>query len=170
MPRIRRCARPPCLAVSGVPRLFRCSRVQRPALDAHRTTEGAYVRSAPVLLWLVMNRSLLVCLCYVVACGGASSNTATKEPEPAASSSASVAANAGAPAAAATEDPPADVNAIPQKCADGQSEGICAPARSFVKTLCGTYPMPDIALIMFSKSSPFTKVYMNRNMEAWYTS
>ncbi len=81
-------------------------------------------------------------------------------------------ANADAPAAATsvTSDAPADVNAIPQRCADGQSEGICAPARSFVKSLCGTYPMPDIALIMFSKSSPFTKVYMNRNMEAWYTS
>jgi hypothetical protein len=120
-----------------------------------------------------MKRSLLF-LCLVGACGGASSNTASKEPEPAGSTPPAAAASANAPAsvAAAAEEPPAagDPSAIPQKCADGQSDGICAPSRSFVKTLCGAYPKPDIALIMFSKSSPFTKVYMNRNMEAWYTS
>jgi hypothetical protein len=120
-----------------------------------------------------MDRSLIVYVFFAAACGGASPNTATKEPEPASSSSPVASASSDAPAAApaAAEAPPSgDVTAIPQKCADGQSEGICAPQRSFVKTLCDTYPKPDIALIMFSKSSPFTKVYMNRNMEAWYTS
>jgi len=127
-----------------------------------------------------MNRSPLlfarlgsiVVLSAIGSCGGASSNTATKEPEPASSTAPAAAASADSPAAAAApaEEASGDVNAVPQKCADGQSEGICAPPRSFVKVMCGTYPKPDIALIMFSKSSPFTKVYMNRNMEAWYTS
>jgi hypothetical protein len=120
-----------------------------------------------------MNRSLFVYIGLAAACGGASSNTATKEPEPAGSASPAAVSSAETPAGAPApaEDPAsAEVTAIPQKCAEGQSEGICAPPRSFVKTMCGTYPKPDIALIMFSKSSPFTKVYMNRNMEAWYTS
>lgn len=39
-----------------------------------------------------------------------------------------------------------------------------------MQALCGTYPRPELALIMFSKKSPFTRVYMNRNMEGWYTS
>jgi hypothetical protein len=76
-------------------------------------------------------------------------------------------------ASAKTEEPTAtsaDPNAIPTKCADGQADGICAPPRAYVKTLCDGYPKPDIALIMFSKSSPWTRAYMNRNMEAWYTS
>jgi hypothetical protein len=120
-----------------------------------------------------MIRSLLVSISVVAACGGASSNTATKEPEPAGSSApaASSSAENTGPASKPAEEPAAtEVTEIPQKCAEGQTEGICAPLRSLVKALCGTYPKPDIALIMFSKSSPFTKVYMNRNMEAWYTS
>jgi hypothetical protein len=120
-----------------------------------------------------MIRSLLISVCLVAACGGASSNTAVKEPDPAGSTSPAATASAEAPSSAskpAEESAATEVTEIPQKCADGQSEGICAPQRSFVKSLCGTYPKPDIALIMFSKSSPFTRVYMNRNMEAWYTS
>jgi hypothetical protein len=107
------------------------------------------------------------------SCGGASSTgTSVKPPEasfePSADSSA--AAKSSAPK---SEDPSAaqgDPNAIPQKCAEGQADGICAPPRSFVKVLCDAYPKPDVALIMFSKTSPFTRGYMNRNLEAWYTS
>jgi hypothetical protein len=120
-----------------------------------------------------MIRSLLVSICFIAACGGASSSSVAKEPDPTGSSSAATASSSEAPAAAskpAEEPAAANVTDIPQKCAEGQTEGICAPQRAFVRSLCGTYPKPDIALIMFSKSSPFTKVYMNRNMEAWYTS
>jgi hypothetical protein len=117
-------------------------------------------------------RAVAFCL-GLVACGGGSSNTVAKEPDPASSSSTPVAAaSADAPAIApgATHDDKLEVTEVPQKCADGQAEGICAPPSSFVKAMCGTYPKPDVALIMFSKSSPFTRVYMNRNMEGWYTS
>ena len=45
-----------------------------------------------------------------------------------------------------------------------------AATRSSSRYLCDGYPKPDVALIMFNKSSPFTRVYLNRNMEGWYTS
>ncbi len=111
------------------------------------------------------------------ACGGASSTaTASKEPEPAPAASTASSASGEAPAAgsAAGKSEPApasaEITGIPQKCAEGQAEGICAPPKPFVQSMCGAYPKPDIALILFSKSSPFTRGYMNRNMEAWYTS
>jgi hypothetical protein len=118
-----------------------------------------------------MNRSTLpIITVLVAACGGASSGGGpSKEPTPA--SSAPVASAGPATAPKAEEAAPAtDIGGIPDKCADGQAEGICAPPRSFVQSLCGTYPKPEIALLMFSKKSPFTRVYMNRNMEGWYTS
>jgi hypothetical protein len=106
-------------------------------------------------------------------CGGASTSAPpAKAADPAEPSATS--ANEATPAAAVKPDDapatPADVNEIPKTCAEGQAEGICAPPRAFVKALCDGYPKPDIALILFEKSSPFTRAYMNRNMEAWYTS
>jgi len=121
-----------------------------------------------------MRRSFLPLTCLIVAaCGGASSAGAPVKP-PAESSDASPETSAEAPNSVAPKPEEAavggDVTAIPQTCAEGQAEGICSPPRSFVKMLCGTYPKPDVALIMFSKTSPFTRGYMNRNLEAWYTS
>ena len=105
------------------------------------------------------------------ACGGASSGGGSSKEPTSAAAPASSAAPSEAPAAKAEEPAPAaEPDGIPQKCAEGQAEGICAPPKSFVQTLCGTYPKPEIALVMFSKKSPFTRVYMNRNMEGWYTS
>jgi hypothetical protein len=117
-----------------------------------------------------MNRSLLPAIAILTAaCGGASSGGGpSKEPAPA--PAASAAAVAAPPPKAAESAPSGDLGAIPEKCDDSQAEGICAPPRSFVEALCGTYPRPEIALAMFSKKSPFTRVYMNRNMEGWYTS
>src|SRR4051794_33942445 len=119
--------------------------------------------------------SLGFALVVVEACGGGASNSVAKQAEAPQPSPSSSAASADAPAASAgkaeeSSGAPGDISVIPKTCADGQGEGICAPPRSFVKALCGTYPKPDIALILFSKSSPFTHGYMNRNLEAWYTS
>jgi hypothetical protein len=108
----------------------------------------------------------------ILGCG-----STAKEPEVASApaDSAMTAASAEAPAEAASassEAPPAEasLDSLPDKCGDGNAEGICAPPRAFVKKLCGRYPQPDIALRMFAKDSPWTRVYLNRNMEAWYTS
>jgi hypothetical protein len=118
-----------------------------------------------------MNRfSLPAIAIFAVACGGASSGGGpSKEPAPPPATAASAAA-AAPPAKGEEPGPAASLDAIPDKCADGHAEGICAPPRSFVQALCGTYPKPEVALVMFSKKSPFTRVYMNRNMEGWYTS
>ena len=145
--------------------------------------ERAYVRATPVIVLLLMDRSfppLTFSLAFgfatcvlIAACGGASStNAAVKPPDPSPASSAAPDDATKAASTKGQEAPAAEgpITAIPQKCAEGQAEGICAPPRSFVQVLCGAYPMPDVALVMFSKSSPFTRVYMNRNMEAWYTS
>jgi hypothetical protein len=120
-----------------------------------------------------MNRfSLPAIVILAVACGGASSGGGpSKEPASTAAPAASgSSAGATPPPKAEEAGPAASLDTIPDKCADGQAEGICAPPRPFVQSLCGTYPRPELALRMFSKSSPFTRVYMNRNMEGWYTS
>jgi hypothetical protein len=118
-----------------------------------------------------MNQSSFTALAIlVVACGGASSGGGpSKEPANAAAPASSAAT--AEPAPRAEEHAPAiEPGGIPDKCAEGQADGICAPPRSFVQTLCGMYPKPELALVMFSKKSPYTRVYMNRNMEGWYTS
>ena len=123
-----------------------------------------------------MDRSLLpVGFVLATACGGGAPNGGAKQIETPQAPPSGSAANSEAPAAPsakAEESSAAEagISVIPKTCAEGQGEGICAPPRSFVKTLCGAYPKPDIALILFSKSSPFTHAYMNRNLEAWYTS
>jgi hypothetical protein len=121
-----------------------------------------------------MNRSFLpLASILIAACGGtAATAPVNTTPDPQAAPAASAASSDATPTVAATTDeaPSGDIAEIPTKCADGQAEGICAPPRAFVKALCDGYPKPDLALVMFSKNSPFTRAYMNRNMEAWYTS
>jgi len=116
---------------------------------------------------------LLLGAIWVCGCGGGTSTgAAPKPPDPEPSASAKPVADppgAGSAPAAAT-NAQVEVTAIPSQCAEGQAEGICAPPRAFVNALCGTYPNPDVALVLFSKASPFTHAYMNRNLEAWYTS
>ncbi|MET0593169.1 MAG: hypothetical protein ABW133_10745 [Polyangiaceae bacterium] len=117
-----------------------------------------------------MNRFTLPAITiFIAACGGASSGGGpSKEPAgPAASASAAPAETA---APKAEEPAPANTDSIPTACADGQADGICAPPKSFVQLLCGAYPKPEVALALFSKKSPYTRMYMNRNMEGWYTS
>lgn len=121
-----------------------------------------------------MNRSFLAPLCMVVvACGGASSTGEPAKAPETPSETPAAATETPQPAAAKTEEasgPIGDITEVPKKCADGQADGICAPPREFVRALCDGYPKPDIALVMFNKNSPFSRVYMNRNMEGWYTS
>src|SRR4051794_26557911 len=120
-----------------------------------------------------MSRSYqALALLFVAACGGASSeNAAAKQPEPsAAQSDGGASGPAETPKTAAPASETVDPNVVPTKCGDGQSDGICAPPRPYVKFLCGSFPRPDIALVLFNKSSPWTRAYLNRNVEAWYTS
>ncbi len=122
---------------------------------------------------MTMNRFTLpaITIFIAAACGGASSGGGpSKEPAAPAASAALAAPDTSAATKADAPAPALATDGIPTSCADGHAEGICAPPKSFVQSLCGTYPKPEVALAMFSKKSPFTRVYMNRNMEGWYTS
>lgn len=56
---------------------------------------------------------------------------------------------------------------LPTDCQDAGSE-ICTPPKAFVQRLCRS-THPDVALAMFRKTTPWTRAYVRRNMEAWYT-
>lgn len=106
-------------------------------------------------------------------CGGAAVSPANPGHDPAPSGSAAVAETAPAAPSPGTpsEDAPAAQSAMtmPEKCAEGSADGVCAPPRAFVAQLCEGYAKPEWALAMFGKSTPWTRAYMNRNIEAWYT-
>jgi len=40
---------------------------------------------------------------------------------------------------------------------------------TFVQGLCGGFNKPDVALVLFAKESPWTRGYVRRDLEAWYT-
>jgi hypothetical protein len=92
-------------------------------------------------------------------------------------SSASVPAQAAAPAAAPTrpvevESPPeapATADALPSTCAGEASvkdTKACLPPPTFAKRLCsGIYP--EVALGMFAKGTPWTRLWLAGNVEAW---
>jgi hypothetical protein len=79
------------------------------------------------------------------------------------------------PESAAVEDAPPQHAAqeepvaleIPTECASSGAK-ICTPPTAFVAKLC-TSKSPDLALSMFRKSRPWTRAYLRRDMDAWYT-
>jgi hypothetical protein len=78
-------------------------------------------------------------------------------------------AKPAAPAAAeaAESAPESGPLAIPTACAGDAKP--CAPPRDFVKKLCaGRYP--EVALTMFSGSSPWTRLYLAGDVDAWNAS
>ena len=97
----------------------------------------------------------------LAACGGAS-----RPPDTAAApadSSASDGSGAVRPASSAPA-PAADAPAgIPTACAD-PSASICAPASAFVDRLC-TRPHQEVALALFAKGTPFTRMYLRGKVD-----
>jgi hypothetical protein len=57
---------------------------------------------------------------------------------------------------------------MPTACSK-PGEKYCTPPIAFVKRLCGGF-YPDVALGMFVKGTPWTRGYLNRNVEAWNAS
>ncbi len=59
---------------------------------------------------------------------------------------------------------------IPSACAASvPSDGgatLCVPGEMFVKRVCNGL-FPDVALTLFNKKSPFTRMYMRGDVEAW---
>jgi hypothetical protein len=60
--------------------------------------------------------------------------------------------------------PTACIGANPS--ADAGSNALCVPGDAFTKRFCnGAYP--DIALALMNKSSPFTRMYLRGDVDAW---
>ena len=78
----------------------------------------------------------------------------------------SAAVEKAAPGDDAQEEEPAALE-IPTECATAGAK-ICTPPASFVAKLCQS-KSADVALSMFRKSTPWTRAYLRRDMEAWYT-
>jgi hypothetical protein len=55
---------------------------------------------------------------------------------------------------------------IPTECATSGAK-VCTPPTPFVEKLCLS-KSPDVALSMFRKSTPWTRAYLVRTMDAWY--
>jgi hypothetical protein len=98
----------------------------------------------------------------LVSCGGqiTPAEAPAREPEPV----------AGAPTPAVSAEPAkTEQPAFPDRCADDNAPGICGAPAEFAQEVCGGRPKPDVALAMFVKGAPWTRGYVRRNVEAWYT-
>lgn len=103
-----------------------------------------------------MKRIAAVAVC-VMACGGGK----TQAVEPSTSASSAPSAAASASTTAATSDGP---HVIPGGCAGGGDP--CVPDAKFVRRLCnGSFP--DVALLLMSKSMPFTHAYLRGDVDGW---
>jgi hypothetical protein len=103
------------------------------------------------------------------ACGGSATQPEPKEPD--AESASGDASKPAAPAESDTESTQTaadtEESGIPKSCA-GKSD-VCTPNRKFVDKLCkGNFP--SVALVMFSKDTPWTRGYLRGETEAWNAS
>jgi hypothetical protein len=129
-----------------------------------------------------MTKSLFLCFAVssLVACGGSAPTASTapsygvpvQEPvalEPAPASFGTSEAVAEAEPAQPDEQQPEEPTplVIPTECAASGAK-VCTPPADFVKKLCEA-KSADLALAMFRKSTPWTRAYLRRDMEAWYT-
>jgi hypothetical protein len=71
-------------------------------------------------------------------------------------------------AADADEAAEAPVTKLPSKCENGAADPICTPPRAFVDQACRRPFSPETALMMFQKDSPWTRVYINHDMDVWF--
>ena len=108
-----------------------------------------------------MRPSHVLALLSLAACAGSSAS----RPDPSTTAGANPAAISSSVAASAkstpTDDPPP--SSLPTACADG-SAAVCTPPNDFVERLCGK-PHQDLALSLFGKSTPFTRMYLRGKMD-----
>ena len=71
-------------------------------------------------------------------------------------------------AADADEAAQAPVTKLPSKCENAANDPICTPPRAFVDKACQRPFSPETALMMFQKDSPWTRVYINHDMDVWF--
>ena len=115
-----------------------------------------------------MRTSMLLFAAWVIGCGsstpppkdqGASDETSTAAPD--------ATATAAAQANDAPKPPAEEAVAVPTSCAN-PGEKVCVMPPAFAKKLCNGF-FPDLALYMFSPSSPWTRACVNlkKETDAW---
>jgi hypothetical protein len=62
--------------------------------------------------------------------------------------------------------PPPEPLSIPTECAT-QERSVCTLPAAFIERLCQS-TIPEVALAMFAKGSPWTRGYATRDTRAWY--
>jgi hypothetical protein len=107
---------------------------------------------------------LVAAVSLSIGCGGGGTTAAT----PTSPTADPTAAPTSAPSAEAKGGEDKASDALPTEC-EAKKEGLCAPPAKFVKRLCAGF-FPDIALALFRKGTPWTRGYLNRNVEAWNAS
>jgi len=157
-----------------------CTNGRRPSVR-HRTAPVPHqeLRRSTVYLVERMSKSLafVLALSPLVGCGASApiasspnhSGPAVEEPAavaPLAHSSETVAVEETAPRNDAQAEEPAALE-IPTECATSGAK-VCTPPTPFVAKLCQS-KSADLALSMFRKTTPWTRAYLRRDMEAWYT-
>lgn len=119
-------------------------------------------------VWVMrMKAFVLALLVMLPACGGSSANSKTSgsgevvPDKPAASAS-------NEPEKAPPEEKKEAVE-FPTACAKGgKKDGdVCVPPAAFAKHLCTAPNAPALALAMFAKGSPWQRMYLARDTEAW---
>lgn len=69
------------------------------------------------------------------------------------------------PTNVAATDPPEAPKSIPASCATKEG-GVCTPDADFASRLCNA-SYPDVALVLFAKDSPFTRMYLRGDVDGW---
>jgi hypothetical protein len=104
---------------------------------------------------------LLLALFVLAGCGGSEpSRPAAASPSPPPPPDAASAT--GAAPATSEETPPATPH-LPGACADPSAQ-VCTPPGDFVERLCAK-PLQDVALALFSKETPFTRLYLRGRLD-----
>jgi hypothetical protein len=112
----------------------------------------------------------------VSGCGGSQpdrARTAEAPPVPASRVVSTTTSTQAPPPIVETAEPAPEPEAkvaeleVPTECATPGSKP-CMPPTAFVEQLCKAKSV-DLALTMFRRATPWTRAYLRRNMEAWYT-
>jgi hypothetical protein len=139
-------------------------RFSRPGFRHHRLPSPiVFVISVPTARAFRTKTHVLALVLMVPACGGSSSNTAT--PAAGGVGPDKPAANASAKAEAA---PVEEKVALEFPTACGKKDGdVCVPPVAFTKHICSAPNASSLALAMFAKGTPWLRLYLARDTEAW---
>lgn len=107
---------------------------------------------------------VLALVLMVPACGGSSSNTVTSSSDQVGPEKPAASASAGGETA--PEAPEKVAIEFPTACAKKEGD-VCVPSPTFTKHICSAPNASSLALAMFAKGTPWLRLYLARDTEAW---